>query len=111
MLGIFETSWDLPTASKWKFAWVISTNTYRYYTTEREDTWISIKTQTTDSKYSIRNIDKQATYTYFWFQTAGGAFKIMRKTNATKAFEYAYWSSDYTTARTWRVSLTYWAVQ
>jgi len=66
-----------------------------------------------DSKYKIRDIDdsSQTTYTYFGKQTASGAYQIMRLTNATNAFEYAYWTSDYATAWTGRVALTYGNVQ
>jgi hypothetical protein len=35
----------------------------------------------------------------------------MRKTNATKSFDYAYGASDYSTAWTNRETLTYWPVQ
>jgi hypothetical protein len=66
-----------------------------------------------DNKYKIRDIDdsSQTTYTYFGKQTSTWARQIMRLTNATDAFEYAYWTSDYDTAFTDRASLSYWAVQ
>lgn len=64
-----------------------------------------------DSLYKIRDIDKWATYTYYWKQSSSWAWFIMRKTNATKVFEYAYWASDYSTWWSWRVSLSYWDVQ
>ena len=66
---------------------------------------------TSDSKYKIRDIDKQTTYAYFWYQASSWAYQIMRKTNATKSFDYAYWASDYATAWTGRETLTYWPVQ
>ena len=66
-----------------------------------------------DSKYKIRDIDdsSQTTYTYFGKQTASGAYQIMRLTNATNTFEYAYGTSDYSTAWTGRAALSYWNVQ
>jgi hypothetical protein len=59
--------------------------------------------------YAIRNIDdsSQTTYTYFGKQTAAGAWLVMRLTNATNAFEYAYGTSDYATAWTGRALLSY----
>ena len=67
----------------------------------------------TDSKYKIRDIDdySQTTYTYFGKQSASWAYQIMRLTNATNVFEYAYGSSDYDTNFTNRASLDYWPVQ
>jgi len=76
--------------------------------------WAFLWQKTTDkidTKYKIRDIDEQTVYTYFWKQTATWAYQIMRLTNATNAFEYAYGASDYSTAWTGRASLTYWNVQ
>jgi hypothetical protein len=66
-----------------------------------------------DSVYKIRDIDdsSQTTYTYFGKQTSTWAYQIMRLTNATDAFEYAYGTSDYTTNWTNRAILSYWNVQ
>lgn len=70
-------------------------------------------TDKVDSKYKIRNIDdsSQTTYTYFGKQAPSWSRQIMRLTNATNTFEYAYWTSDYDTNFANRASLTYWAVQ
>lgn len=65
----------------------------------------------TDSKYKIRDIDEQTVYTYFGKQTAAWAYQIMRLTNATNAFEYAYGASDYSTNRNNRALLSYGSVQ
>jgi len=67
----------------------------------------------TDSLYKIRDIDdySQTTYTYFGKQTAAWAYQIIRLTNATNAFEYAYGASDYTTNRNNRALLSYGSVQ
>jgi len=76
--------------------------------------WAFLWQKTTDkidTKYKIRDIDEQTVYTYFGKQTAAWAYQIMRLTNATNAFEYAYGATDYTTNRNNRALLSYGNVQ
>jgi len=105
-----------PVGQLWWQADVVTTDTAWYWNwTNWTDSWNSIDLSNiiTDSKYKIRDIDdsSQTTYTYFGKQTASGAYQIMRLTNATNTFEYAYWTSDYATAWTGRAALSYWNVQ
>lgn len=68
---------------------------------------------TTAINYLIKNISPSddpeiATYKYFGYIESGGTnWRIMRKTLATNAFDYATGTSDYATAWTARASQTY----
>jgi hypothetical protein len=57
--------------------------------------------------WGISDIEATATYKYFGFQDASANWYIMRKTIATKKFEYAAGASAYSTAWTNRASQTY----
>lgn len=57
--------------------------------------------------YSIADIEATSTYKYFGFQKSDGYWYIMRKTLATKKFEYVAGTSAYSTAWTNRASQTY----
>jgi sulfur carrier protein ThiS len=58
-------------------------------------------------QYAINDIEATATYKYFGFQKSDGGWYIMRKTIATKKFEYVAGASAYATAWTNRASQTY----
>ena len=58
-------------------------------------------------QYAINDSEATATYKYFGFQKSDGAWYIMRKTIATKKFEYVKGASAYSTAWTNRASQTY----
>jgi len=59
------------------------------------------------TSYAISDIESTATYKYFGFQAASASWYIMRKTIATKKFEYVAGASAYSTAWTNRASQTY----
>ena len=60
-----------------------------------------------ETKYGISDIEATATYKYFGFQSGNQYWYIMRKTIATKKFEYAAGASAYATAWTNRATQTY----
>lgn len=57
--------------------------------------------------YAISNKEATATYKYFGYENADGAWYILRKTIATNDFLYAAGASGYSTAWTNRASQTY----
>jgi len=57
--------------------------------------------------WGISDIEATATYKYFGFQKSDSGWYIMRKTIATKKFEYVAGASAYSTAWTNRASQTY----
>lgn len=57
--------------------------------------------------YAINDTEATATYKYFGFQKSDGGWYIMRKTIATKKFQYVAGASAYSTAWTNRASQTY----
>jgi hypothetical protein len=60
-----------------------------------------------ETKYGISDVEATATYKYFGFQKGNQYWYIMRKTIATKKFEYVAGASAYATAWTNRASQTY----
>jgi sulfur carrier protein ThiS len=60
-----------------------------------------------ETKYGISDIEATATYKYFGFQKGNQYWYIMRKTIATKKFEYVAGASAYATAWTNRATQTY----
>jgi hypothetical protein len=60
-----------------------------------------------ESKYGISDVEATATYKYFGFQSGNQYWYIMRKTIATKKFEYVAGVGAYSTAWTNRASQTY----
>lgn len=73
---------------------------------ETNATITNVYTKETGS-YSISDIEATSTYKYFGFERSDGYWYIMRKTLATKKFEYAAGTSAYATAWTNRASQSY----
>lgn len=73
---------------------------------ETNATITNVYTKETGS-YSISDIEATSTYKYFGFERSDGYWYIMRKTLATKKFEYVAGTSAYSTAWTNRASQTY----
>lgn len=73
---------------------------------ETNATITNVYTKETGS-YSISDIEATSTYKYFGFERSDGYWYIMRKTIATKKFEYVAGTSAYSTAWTNRASQTY----
>ena len=81
----------------------LSTACWAAGTTSSQDVTYAKPTE----RYAIADIEATATYKYFGFQRDDGYWYIMRKTLATKKFEYVAGASAYSTAWTNRASQTY----
>jgi hypothetical protein len=57
--------------------------------------------------YGISNIEDAGTYKYFGFEDKDGKWYIMRKTAATKVYQYVSGTSNYSAAWAGRVGQTY----
>jgi hypothetical protein len=81
----------------------LSTACWAAGTTSSQDVTYAKPTE----RYAIADIEATATYKYFGFQRDDGYWYIMRKTLATKKFEYVTGAIAYSTAWTNRASQTY----
>lgn len=66
-----------------------------------------VPTVAATSSYGINNTEDTGTYKYFGFESASGAWYIMRKTIATNTYLYSAGTSSYATAWTNRASQDY----